>query len=255
MSTTALKAGVHSYYTQLAGFIRDMDREFDANKIHQLRIILKKLRAILRWQKANKKIFQNLKMIYSLAGEIRDIQVVNKLIARQKNISASFKSWLASDLKDRKQEWGHMDHEKRLSRLKKDLQTVDLNHDKNETFFTQKVKEMKRKLKGDSISDTAIHDVRKLAKDILYTQKYLKKKRRADLSNELHLKKLEPITSKIGDYNDKNTLIRFLESYMKSKNILDLNKGVGLIMVNWRNRKTRQKQQLLNFIENTMFHH
>src|SRR5882757_9606063 len=79
--------------------------KFDPDVIHALRTTLKKVRALLRWQGINKKIFVPYKKIYEAAGELRNIQVAKKKLQNVKDIPQHFKRRLLVMLAQLKQDW------------------------------------------------------------------------------------------------------------------------------------------------------
>src|SRR3954471_14443867 len=90
---------------QLGRYTRKVDNSFDPGTVHDLRSTFKKLRALLRWQRAGKKAYKCFKTTYDKAGDIRNIQVAQEMLKKENYIDAGFNDWLSAMLERLKKEW------------------------------------------------------------------------------------------------------------------------------------------------------
>ncbi len=250
MPPETLQDAVISQYENLAKYTRKIQSEFEAKKIHKLRIAFKKLRALLRWQKADKRIFNLYKKIYTLAGSLRNIQVAKTMILREKDIPLEFKYWLSTEFFRLRKEWNNLDYEKQLKQIKSRLQKIELSPKKNVRYFDKKAKKITIGMDSVSISDSAIHGIRKQAKDIQYSVKYWGSNKQNDfLKNNFPVKTLKSITSQIGKYNDHRILIQFLESFARVSGDQTAIKRIIPVIEKLQHHKSLRKLRLLNRIK------
>jgi CHAD domain-containing protein len=246
MKAASLQDGILSNYEDLVKYSRDIKQKFDADKIHKLRIAFKKLRAILRWQHTDKKIFYTGKKIYSVAGMIRNIQIVKKMLGREEDLPESFNVWLSAKLSELKIEWYSLNIDKQLRRFRNILEKIHPDSKTNKHFFSESVEKIKGALDTVSIADSALHNIRKRARDIQYDLKYWQSKKRKDfLKNHFSIKNLKVISSQIGAYNDKRVLIGFLETYLQEMGEQTFIEKIHLAIAKWQQRKILQKERLL----------
>ncbi len=250
MAAQTLQDAVISQFENLTKYTRKIQSAFDATKIHKLRIAFKKLRALLRWQKADKRIFNSYKKIYTLAGSLRNIQVAKKMILHEMDIPVAFKSWLSTEFFRLRKEWNNLDYEKQLRQLKNRLQKIELSSKKNARYFDKKADKITIGMDVASISDSAIHGIRKQAKDIQYSVKYWSSKKQKDfLNNNLPAKTLKSISSQIGKYNDHRILIQFLESFARESGDQTAIKRISPVIERLQHHKSLRKLRLLSRIK------
>jgi len=91
----AFYKALHSHSKDLAAHADNVASQFDAETIHKLRTTCKKLRALLRWQKIDRKTHTAFKKTYHLAGEIRIIHVAKEMLTKDKASATlrSFNAW------------------------------------------------------------------------------------------------------------------------------------------------------------------
>lgn len=233
-----------SYAKALAGYSQEVSPAFDEDIIHKLRVAFKKLRALLRWQRIDKRQYKAFKKLYRIAGEIRNIQLLIKMLKKQKNVPVAFKKWLFAELNTAEREWSVQYSGKTLRDLKKNLSKLTFRHKKNKSFFPEQLGQIKTILTITPVEDTSLHDIRKLAKDMQYILEY-KKENQEDLSKEISIEELKTVTSQIGDYNDSTTSLLLLTKYRQEQKLQTLIQKTTTIMATWKRQKTAKKKRLL----------
>ena len=247
MRVKKLYTDVNSYYLALLKDNRQIGENFDEKKIHAFRTNYKKLRAIFRWQRINKKIGPNIKKTYGLAGKMRNLQVAEKMMADE-DAGLQFRTWLCNVFSSLKNEWDVQKQEESIKKLKKPLTIVRLAPKKKLGFFRDRIREMMVHINEFPTSDDTIHNVRKLGKDIQYCMKYAGKQKQKSWVNKNNLlTNLKKINSRIGKYNDLRTVIMFLEDYMQEENG-KLIHSINPIKEKWQRRKTMEKRALLKWL-------
>src|SRR5436853_2099138 len=138
-----------AFYTAIRKYAKDLAKhsdhvagQFDGATIHKLRTTFKKLRALLRWQKVDKKFYKPVRKIYQLAGEIRIIQVAKEMLVKETTTMSAFNTWLSSRLTDKKKEWNEQYDEKIFHRLQHWLEHLHVPMRSNKKFFSERLKEM-----------------------------------------------------------------------------------------------------------------
>lgn len=247
MRAKKLYTDVNSYYLALLKDNKQIGEDFDAKNIHAFRTNFKKLRAIFRWQRINKKIGPEIKKSYGLAGKMRNLQVAVKIMTDE-DADQHFRSWLCNVFSSLKNEWDVQKQEKSIKKLKKPLAIVRLTPRKKLGFFRDRIREMMIQINEFPTSDDTIHNVRKLGKDIQYCLKYVGKQKQKSWVNKNNLlTNLKKINSRIGKYNDLRTVIMFLEDYLKEENGILID-SINPIKEKWQRRKTMEKRALLKWL-------
>jgi len=201
-------AYTRSRFKRLKSLLKALQTSDDRETLHQVRIELKKIRALLRLVHfRNKKfrdhdVFKPLKQLHRRCGEIRDPQVIEMLIEEAgepgRDLVKEHQSRLADFRNDipayleaiRVHESDILKHVRRLKKK----------------TYTKYLKERHRKLKKlvhPKIQKKELHETRKLVKEILFLTLIFKKK-----------KNINPFFQQsaelIGDWHDKAMVIQNL---------------------------------------------
>ena len=242
----ALYKSIQSYAKDLAKCSEQIASKFAPDIIHALRTTFKKLRALLRWQKANKKIYLPFKKLYDVAGEIRVAQVAGEMLNKEGATPRVFKKWLAIRSVEKKKRWDKFYDEKILSRLQQKLEDLRVHRQGNACFFKKRIKEIGQIINADPVADTALHDIRKKLKDMQYTLEWHKNKSNPkDLTKMMPVAQLKNIGKQIGTYNDTRMLLVLLNTYVKQENKNGSIDTVNPLIHKWRQNKAAQKEKLL----------
>ncbi|KIC90636.1 CHAD domain-containing protein [Flavihumibacter sp. ZG627] len=180
--------------------------------IHAFRVGFKKLRALYRMEgmvqhQQQFKMHRNLKILYSAAGAVRDAQLLLAFIKPELG-NTKLPSLLEEQLEThqdalliRLQETGAVraDDAPIASKLANWKQS---SHNKYEAFFNNKLREYIH-LSEHTLYDDALHELRKLLKDILYNHQWLLKTKRAvGKIAALPIKEIDELQKLLGDYQD-----------------------------------------------------
>jgi CHAD domain-containing protein len=187
--------------------------DFDEDNIHELRINFKKLRAVLRLQKATKILTTDIKSIYEIAGELRNIQVANKLLSEEENLHPAIMPQLLENLSVLKMEWKNVYDKKILIRLFSNFRNLKIKPKRCKPFLSKKFKKLQHLLNAKYISDHEFHEARKLAKDIQYVMEVCKNSHCSKSGHKISLKTSKKIGKEIGSYNDLRMLIVLLSKF------------------------------------------
>ena len=246
-----MKEGLHS---SLISYTKDLEKysekagvKFDAEIIHELRTTFKKLRALLRWQKMDKEVYDAFKKIYDAAGRLRNIQVAKEMLKKEKNIPHAFKAWLTITLLQLKEEWDEVYDKKILIQLQENIRNLQITPTKHKKFFSKKIQNILNILSITPVTDDAIHDIRKMTKDMQYVMEWWKEKtgESKTLIQNISIKRLKNIGTQIGEYNDKRTLLNLLISYSQQEKDPALINEISPVIYKWQHYKVLQKEKLL----------
>lgn len=196
---------IENIKTQFSHFCTDQDAE----AIHQLRVELKKLRAILNLinkchhSKKTIQSFKGLEKLFKEAGEIRRVQIMNSTVERYQiskenteTIASSNTQQLITELIDKQKDY--IDKIEQFERKFKHSLT-DIQHKKIKSIIKKNIKKLHHTFtKGGSESD--LHASRKKIKSLIYIQSVLPKRLVRELNFDLNY--LKEIENEIGEWND-----------------------------------------------------
>ena len=227
-------------------------KEFDADDIHKFRLEVKTLRAFLRLldeaKEINKPLIpKQLKTFYGYVGIIRNIQlhrhnlfkyITDYAIEQPETyiqiIDEEKKYWEKEAIALMADNSFEGDENEIIKQLPDKLQKSTAKK-----FVEKKLHELKEQLK-DVKDDNAIHTVRKILKDILYTWEFIDID---DLPETISKKEdLKRITALLGDFRDECIQIEFLSDEYLNK-INDNNEKVTLLQM--KEQFMRQKKIIL----------
>jgi len=245
--TKEFRNSIRLYAKYLAKYTEEAGTGFNADVIHELRTTFKQLRALLRWQKAGKEIYTAFKKIYDVAGKLRNIQVAKEILKKETDTPQAFKNQLIILLLHLKEEWSKVHQKKILKQLHKNIENQKITPSKHKKFFSERVKNIQHLLNMDAVTDEAIHDIRKMTKDMQYVLEWWKKqeKRSEKLITNISITQLKNIGKQIGEYNDKSILLSLLISYAKQEKEPPLMNEITPLIDKWKHMKDLQKEQLI----------
>ncbi|MCW3119404.1 MAG: domain containing protein [Chitinophagaceae bacterium] len=220
---------VTGYFRKLKKCIQEILPGFEAEQLHQFRVEYKKLRAFLRMlslrdnDKEKPRLSKNLKKAYHLAGSIRDLQLQKKSIVEavrpdQKKARKYFNQ-LQREIKNLEKELSEVLDENPVSESKKKtvtmlpgkFQAVDFRH-----FMQTKRVTLKNMILAGDFRDDRIHSIRKLLKDIFYSNKQITGENDKSIpgqwkeKNESYYKVL---LEDLGNFQDRCRAILLLKPY------------------------------------------
>lgn len=196
--------------------------DFDSDDIHDFRVAIKKLRAFLRLLDTENEmdhplITERLKSFYGYVGVIRNIHLHRQTLYKYMNDYKIEKPAAYFKVLDEEENYQRTQADaiikgKYLNEAEKEI-LKELPHNLENSiikkFVENKLKELKEELKNIQ-NDTAVHNVRKILKDILYLWDHIKDhiKLPSLISKKNELKLL---TDMLGDFMDKSIQLEFLQ--------------------------------------------
>jgi len=205
----------------------DITGDFDRDTIHKFRVAVKTLRSFLRLLRTgNNEPFAKLpgkfKRLYQVAGAIRDAQLELEKLAVDEAALPVYLHKLRNDIERHKKEWDNHYSRKVMQKLKKRLSDYDytvLQPDVVASFFDDRINAVAKASSTKSPTNVQLHNMRKQLKDLVYAAKLVKKEWEIAYKEiaELPMKKIEGLTTGIGDYNDARLILEHLRSFSSSK--------------------------------------
>ena len=211
---------------------RHILKNFDEDAIHDFRVEIKKLRAFLRLLSVavvgqeSLKIPTQLKDFYTTVGDFRNLQIHSQRI-----------STLCHDLSLPQPDLYFRFLQNEQATLKKNLhalaKTISWEKIKKETgkdvppaiqedhcrAFLLHKKLYLQQLLALPLSDEALHEIRKLLKDILYNWQFIGLYATGTLPATIAQQKtIEALTTKLGDFQDLCTTTDLLQAYINNEN-------------------------------------
>ncbi|MCB9045749.1 MAG: CHAD domain-containing protein [Chitinophagales bacterium] len=183
----------------------------DEEEIHKFRVKYKKLRALLRMEASagyKRTIPKQLKQLYTAAGAVRDLQLHHKTVSayflQYNTLPAHYLQHIQDEIKEAIIIYNNIYKQVSFSRIYK-LSFVDmpgkLKREELIVWHRQHITAVKN-ISTRTITDEAIHAIRKLLKDLVYTSSYIS-------SGNDHA----ALALLLGDYMDSCVLLTFLNRY------------------------------------------
>lgn len=236
---------IQSHGKDLAKYSAEVSRKFEPGAIHELRTTYKKLRALLRWQKANKNIYTAFRKTYHLAGEMRAIQLAKEMIAKDKGAPRSFTMWLSYQLKKKKLQWNNLYSEKFLHRMQRHLDDPDVSIALHKKFFHKRSGKINKIINAVTIADEALHEIRKMIKDMQYVAEFCNGKIKHPVTKSFTITWLKAVGKQIGSFNDTRMLSLLLADFVKQRHRRPLSKDAYFFIDKWARKKEMQKKRLV----------
>jgi CHAD domain-containing protein len=198
---------------KVAKHCKETDVAFDQQAIHDFRVEVKRLRALLRLLQLYNtgltlKLSRKLKRLYDVAGEIRNSQLETQKISREELMLAGYSRGLAQLLVHYKGQWRKRYKRGIIKKVRNKLAGLEyspLTPAVITTFFNSGIEEVTVLCTKQSITDDELHTIRKRLKDLVYVARLAPKKwiLSTGIMDTWPMAKMEAITSEIGDYNDE----------------------------------------------------
>jgi CHAD domain-containing protein len=213
MNKIAIDRVVQKRFREAGKHFRQLKYHASVDPVHDFRVEIKKLRAILRLLSMADhvaiKIPSKLKKIYSKAGIIRELQVLQ---IRNKKEKALTDFSIKQIRNTQKKETSALNELARSHSIAADKKEVVALLPKNIAFrtvinfFSTKLAEINRLLYLKRITDEVMHSIRKILKDLLYVAQLLEKEMHFRFPNSVWNKSKETwylqISYALGDYHE-----------------------------------------------------
>jgi CHAD domain-containing protein len=247
MMAKELHNSLISYTKDLVKYSEQAGVTFDADLIHELRTTFKKIRALLRWQKIDKNIYAGFKKIYDVAGKLRNVQVVKEMLKKEKDTPQTFKNWLSITQAQLKKEWDEVYHKEILKQFLENIENLKIKFSKHKKFFSKRIQNILHIISTAPFTDNAIHDIRKMTKDMQYVLEWWEKKKNGSnpLIKNISIKQLKNIGEQIGEYNDKRNLLILPTAYSLQEKEPALINEIIPVIHKWQQDKVLQKEKLM----------
>lgn len=222
--------------------IQSLHPDYAEERIHHFRTNTKKLRAWLRAAGLEDLLTGEYKKMYRAAGEVRDAQVLIIRLSEEKQNQPWFHLWLVGyicrkqkKLRNRLRSFDSEAWHSLRSSVEKKWVEPDAD-----AWCTVKTSEIYQAVKG-RISDTRIHEIRKMIKDVFYIR-YHDKSGKQKRPNEVQLKKTESI---LGKYVDVCHSIALLKVYLIEEPNIQRCRQARSLLVNWQKNRQNVKKSIL----------
>lgn len=209
---------VESYKTRfkkLSNFYQKLPGEFDVDDIHHFRVEMKKLRALIRLTNLSApdhqmKIPKELKKLYNACGNIRNLQLQQqRIINLASDLLMEAPDLYLQYLRDEEKLGKRKAHEWAadisLKQFEKDLvdSSVNLTQEIKKVFVQKNKQRLGILFTLPFYYDEALHEIRKVAKDLMYNYKFADQEINVELPPALaSLKNMETLTTSLGDFHD-----------------------------------------------------
>jgi CHAD domain-containing protein len=226
--------------------VASLQQQMDVEELHDLRVTLKRMRAFFRMLKRmnpelypSAEDYQRIKSFFKTAGNLRDIHVQEKEIAKhEKNLGIDL-SFLQNYLKP--YEETHLKHfnsaldqfDKELynhyeNNLQTELQKQELYYIyKDVVSFTNNRLEEARKLIDKAETAENLHKVRSILKDVMY---YLEIINSEEHTPDISIQDVKDAQSFLGDWHDNVVTFDTIQEF-KENNPLLARKNTGTIEI------------------------
>ena len=213
MNEDKIKYALKNKISLITRLAKKINLTFDKDIIHQFRVEIKTASSFLRLLKfqnpgAKLKLPKKFKRLYHITGAIRDAQLeLGKIIDKQLELPAYINK-LHLVINTRKKEWENHYAKKIFLNLNTKLSNASydtLHPETLEEFIGSHISFIHQLSKVKYPSDSNIHTVRKLVKDILYISKITKKywKEGHRIMQQMPLELLDQTADIIGTYHDE----------------------------------------------------
>ena len=256
---------IHYYFQRVNKHAREIEKDFNEETIHLFRVDIKKLRAFLRMLRLEAEEPHELKFpavfkkMYSLAGKIRDRQLLLKRLEETKKISGDR---LHKTISSFKQELEELTKKKDEILSKKEVEEIEEKIKKHipakvhatliKKFFLQKSGVIKEIIAKADKKDKELHSLRKNLKDIIYVISIFRVKFKTAFHilpwDRAELKKAEDLSHTLGLFNDSYIALSFLKPAEIKKGDQEEKELLLLLRRQWLREKRKLKKEILNKI-------
>lgn len=240
---------VRSLGKTIAEHCRKIPGGFDVEHIHDLRVAYKKMRSFLRLLQEDGrpvKMPDDIKMIYRSCGTVRDMQLIIERLREWKEIIPGFLKGIHHDLFQAKELLViHIEDtsiSKSIKELVDDLPAT-VSEDMVKRFIQRKVATIHVLLLALE-HEEELHAIRKALKDLVYVKKILE----TTLKYEYAFpewkddKKLEELTTMLGDLNDQHIALSFLNEERIQQAPVEEQSALQQLLTQWELSKKQAQQ-------------
>jgi CHAD domain-containing protein len=235
MAQTDILDSIKTYGHRMAKTAGSFLPKFKAGEVHKLRTQYKQLRALLRWQHEKNNVFPKaLRKCYQLAGDIRNLQVLQSHIEARHIALPDFERWLERRLKKACRRWEKQYHPKIFHHSAKPGKPGMHSNwiKKRQQAFSAALHES---------TDESLHEARKCVKDLDYV-KVWSEKNGVDFPGGGQTIQ-GGLSKKLGRYHDLVIRIQLLETYLGNRHPRQRDHASELLK-NWNEQKALQRHQL-----------
>lgn len=230
------KAAIKKYFVKrrnrISYFLKLRSKNYKPGTFHKLRTEIKKINAVFnilndctrKFKREN--TFKPLKLIFNIAGNVRDMQVKAALMKRYK--ISSGKNGLAvqlqKELKKAKEKFNNQVTEKIKNRSGKNLasasEIIGKLKDKNINGYYKKAERKIRKLLKQQFRQSKLHELRKQLKVFYYNLNA------GDWSrHDVPFDKMDAIQELLGKWHDGRIAVKYIDERMREDEILKSKKA------------------------------
>jgi CHAD domain-containing protein len=219
------------YYRKLQLAFKQMKRTYDKEAIHQFRLSYKRLNAFLRMiasKKSNKDLVMPLKLkkIYKHTGTLRALQLQVSAFEGVSNSTATpYLEKLQSSMQKASEQLRKQLHGKRLNKYHdENLSSVKECFGSNDyiLFIEGKLAGLSDSVNQKQVSCDALHAVRRVLKDLFYTQKvFIERNQLASNWWNTHADSCKVLIDELGIFNDQ----RDIADHLGNGNVSQLGKA------------------------------
>jgi CHAD domain-containing protein len=224
---------VRKRYDKIDKALKRLTTSFAPEDIHRFRLQVKKLRSYLSLagtgkQKSNRlKLPTKLHQFYHVIGFVRNLQLQQQRItpldhAQYSNFITHYLLLISKDIDYgivqamrivRRKKTFTKERDRLLAHLPSKLKKATC-----QKFTRQHLEELKELLQPSSLSDDALHAVRKLLKDVLYTWHYTNKvKSSIPVPEWMSMEEISTIIKMLGSFHDKCEALDLLHIHYKQQ--------------------------------------
>ncbi len=222
--------GIKNRYLKIDRALKRVIKNFAEKDIHLFRLEVKKLRSFLRLASVAKgkssslKLPKKLHSFYNAIGVIRNLQLQKQSIEELKSVEYSifqepYLNFIKNEIDERtvsaskkvncKKPFGG-GRRKLLKRSPDELKQKSI-----QKFTREKLKALSKLMQPSSLSDEALHAVRKILKDILYTWSFTKERTTLPSIVTLSKEEINTIIEMLGEFQDQCVGLDLLHKHYK----------------------------------------
>ncbi|MBX2906841.1 MAG: CHAD domain-containing protein [Taibaiella sp.] len=212
MKTKKIQKLVKGYVDKVVDAAAAVDHKFDEEVIHDLRLQVKRLRALLRmyWLftgRSRPEMPKRLKKVYKAAGEIRDLQLLLKTMDGESKMPEEYRQAIDARLVVAKKDWWNAYSAGQLHKAVKKLSTYEykaLPAFMPAEFIKERLTLIDELRAAGEPDDEDVHTMRKRVKDIIYMVRLVNEHwaKACGAMQHVPLQKFEEIAVAIGAFND-----------------------------------------------------
>jgi len=265
MNRKSIEKIIAGHYRKIRLHTKCFVTDINADAVHLFRVEYKKLRALLRMLLAkqkpgkNKKAIKELKRIFTISGAIRDVQLLQWLVASATKKASSkpraYLNYLQQQIVSLKTILAQLPIKKIIATSKSKVilsLPQKFEAEKFQAFFKMKKEKAEAIIAAGNFSDEKLHRIRKILKDLFYNliiyQKHSSAKKQPRLKETTGY--YEELIKALGIFHDKCIAISLLQTYPDSQS----SKTVLLpIKKNWVKEKQSMKRELVKKLTTAHF--